>query len=129
MQCENGRRSNSNLGRVKEGSISFHLKSCPKINYLALTCAQRQIQHTAARIHTLFILFLAKLLRPQLSTRHSHFANLPRYLFSLFCSFLPSNIPCRFQSTVPCLINDHHRAASRKLYPRPSQNKVHELRA
>lgn len=107
-------------------SISFHLRNCPCMNNLTLTYTNRQIQCNAACNTCTFYSVLGKAPPASLSTRHSYFGNLPRNPFSLFCSFLPSNIPCRFQSTVPCLINGHQCTASRKLYPRPSQNKVHE---
>lgn len=107
----------------------FHLRNCPQMNNLALTCTHRQAHRSTAIIHSRFIMFLAKLLQPSLLQDILILLIFPRYLFTIFCSFLPSNIPCRFQSAVPCLINDHHCAASRKLYPKPSQNKVHVLRA
>lgn len=70
--------------------------------------------------------FLIKLLRPHFVRDIFPFANLPCLSSP---HFLSSSISCRFQSTAPCLINDHHCAAGRTPPPKPSTNKVHEPRA
>lgn len=108
-------------------SISFHLKRLPdkQLNLDMNTYAVCYCNNSGIFVFPV----LGRACPASISRRHSHFTNLLSYLFSVFCSFLPPNIPCRFQSAVPRLINDHRCAASEGLYPRPSQNKVHELRA
>lgn len=91
---------------------------------LALTQPYRQIEATMhPRTHDSV---LGKAPPASFCARHFLFANLPCLSSP---HFLPSSISCRFQSTVPCLINDHHCAAGRPPPPKPSTNKVHEPRA
>lgn len=74
-------------------SISFHLRNCPCINNLTLTCTNRQIQCNVVIIPAHFILFFAKPLQPQFLRDILILLISDRNLFSLFCCFFLQIFP------------------------------------